>query len=129
MSEFLGLGAVSIGDWVAVCDKNGNVKSYAKVCYGLIEDVLYSRAFLKPIDITEEFLRKNGFVDDPSFGCIYFSEDNRIQLDAYRPNYPRKWHVHVDNEDFASVGSCDFDYVHQLQQFLIICGIEKELKV
>lgn len=130
MSEFLSLGDVRMGDLVAVCDKKGDVKSYARVCYGLIEDVLYSRAFLKPIDITEEFLLKNGFVKEPFVDrCIYASEDNRITLDAYRPNYPRKWYVHVDNEDFASIGSCDLDYVHQLQQFLNICGIEKEFKL
>lgn len=85
---------------------------------------------IEPIPITEEFLLKNGFVKE-SFvdSCIYASDDNRITFDAYSPNYPRKWYVHVDNEDFASIGGCDLDYVHQLQQFLNICGIKKEWKL
>lgn len=81
---------------------------------------------IEPIPITEEFLLKNDFVQ--RYG-IFVSEDSRVIVDHSKANSLRQWYVHVDNEDFASIGWCDVEYIHQLQQFLNICGIKKEFEI
>ena len=81
----------------------------------------------QPISLTHDLLLANGFIFEPKIG--YISADGRINLDHRIPNYPRKWYVHIDNEDYQTIASCDLDYLHQLQHLLTICGIEKEWKL
>lgn len=76
----------------------------------------------QPIPITPDILFANGFISKPFFA--YVSADGRITLDPSTPNYPRQWNVHIDNEDYQSIASCDLDYLHQLQHLLRICNIE-----
>lgn len=40
----------------------------------------------------------------------------------------KSWHLHVDNQDFDTVGTGDFEYLHELQQLVrIMTGIELEM--
>ena len=119
-----------IGDWV---DYNGTyqqveeIYSFDNRVY-LSEDEDVDCPDIYPIPLTSDLLLANGFTSIPDlFG--FLSADGRISIDPSVPNYPRKWYAHIDNEDFQSIASCDIDYLHQLQNLLTICGIEKEWKL
>ena len=136
---------IMIGDWVQkplgvkgvikntkqITNNSEGLKGryFIRVAYG---DDGYSYAWLveedvRPIPLTPDILLANGFIFEPKIG--YISVDGRINLDPRIPNYPRKWYAHIDNEDFQTIASCDLDYLHQLQNLLRICNIEKEWKL
>lgn len=82
---------------------------------------------IKPIPITPEILEKNGFVEAGECDKfkLWASADKRVILhnnDGYLNTF-NKWHVHVDTEDMRTIGSIELTYVHQLQQFLRLCGM------
>lgn len=118
-----------MGDWV---DYNGTYQQVEEVdgffnqVYLTLDEDVHCHD-ISPIPITHEILLANGFTYKPQMG--YVSSDGRIILDDRFPNYPRKWHAHIDNEDYQSIASCDLDYLHQLQNLLRICNIEKEWKL
>lgn len=87
-------------------------------------------ASLSPIPLTEEFFKKNGFVLNDSFYPYYKkyeSKDKRIIITDETNSGDGYWYVHVDNEDYDTIGGCDVKYVHQLQQLLRLCGYEMEV--
>ncbi len=83
---------------------------------------------IDPIPITIEILQLIGFNSDdgfPGFG-IWYSPDKRIEM-TDRTDYLNtfsKWHVHVDTEDFRTIGGVELSYVHELQHFLKLCNID-----
>lgn len=86
----------------------------------------------EPIPLTEEFFEKNGFELNNSlypYYKKYESEDKRIIITNETNSGDGYWYVHVDNEDFDSIGSCDVKYVHQFQQLLRLCGYEMDVIV
>lgn len=89
-------------------------------------------ANIKPIPIFEEFFEKNSFVWDNSFYPHYKkyeSEDKRIIISDDVNSGDGYWYVHVDNEDYDTIGGCDVKYVHQFQQLLRLCGYDMDVVV
>lgn len=82
-----------------------------------------------PISLTSEILTSNGFNCEEIIQSHWISEDGRILLrnDESIINSNNKWSVHVDNEDMQTIGYFEITYVHQLQQALRLCGIEKDI--
>lgn len=86
----------------------------------------------QPIQITPEILEKNGFEDQ---GFRHHDEyngiDDRVVLSNEREymNTRNEWHVHIDSEDYCSIASCELTYVHELQQILRLCKIDREIVV
>lgn len=92
-------------------------------------NVLYPLNDIEPIPLTKEILKKNEFIDY-SFPFAYFcSKDRRIEVKAITNSGDGYWCVHVDNEDFETIGSCDVQYVHEMQHLLRLCRYEKEIEL
>ena len=94
---------------------------------------------LDPITITEELLLKNGFVKELLIEgneryddwVSYNKKVNGYFLEIRHcsNSIERDWCVHIDNESHCSVGSMDIEYVHQLQNFCMLCGFEIVINV
>lgn len=94
---------------------------------------------LEPITITEELLLKNGFVKELLIEgneryddwVSYKKEVNSYFLEIRHcsNSIERDWSIHVDNDHHLSVGGVDIEYVHQLQNFCMICGFEIDLNL
>jgi hypothetical protein len=95
---------------------------------------------LAPIPITEDFLKKNGFTHKciidpdeyyPEGLCEWEKEvqGNWLTLSVGSNKIGCDWRLHVDNCDRDSIGHVAVQYVHQLQNFLNILGIEMEVIV
>lgn len=128
-----------IGDWVQVPSLIDNVEGFNAWCKvkQLRDDDLDVVGFkelkydeIEPIPITIEILEKNGFKLS-SFGGEkeYISEDHRLLLDGSHEliNSDNDWWVHVDTNDFRTIGSCEISYVHELQDFIRLCKIDQEI--
>lgn len=84
---------------------------------------------IEPIPLTPEILEKNGFeflYSSVPGGSL--QEQRRKKVDTY------KWHGLVinyfhENSDFQimDIRRARFNYVHELQHVLRLCGIEKEI--
>lgn len=125
-----------IGNWViAPFAKNANVMITIIKSDYLNE--AFDESFL-PIPITEDFLKKNGFIKK----CIiepdeYYPEGlfewekevqgNWLTLSVGSNKIGCDWRLHVDNCDRDSICNIDIQYVHQLQNVLNILGIEMEV--
>ena len=86
---------------------------------------------IEPIPVTKEILKKIGFEEHKDnvlkeFSYYrYWDKEHKYKLDVcdIYTNSDRRWHVHIDNEDCCSLGSGEFDYVHELQNLTrIITG-------
>lgn len=127
-----------IGDWVMY---NPNVfiedeyepahKWYATTIVNGADIDLVEEGCYEPIPLTEEFFVKNGFIRSKILSNynIYESEDMRIKITDLTNSGDGYWNVHVDNEYFDTIGSCDVKYVHQFQQMLRLCGYEIDVVV
>lgn len=110
-----------IGDWV-----------YRPDCYCKVKEVrengiigrdhlrgIISFEELKPIPLTPEILKKNGF---DNYGGIFKFEEEGIDIQIRLDKYVRVF-AGMDN-------TCNFKsgfYVHKLQHALRMCGINKEI--
>lgn len=91
---------------------------------------------LQGIPLTGELLKKIGFEEHKDnvlkeFSYYrYWDKEHKYKLDVcdIYTNSDRRWHAHIDNEDCCSLGSGEFDYVHELQNLVRIIT-KKELKV
>ena len=83
---------------------------------------------IRPIPLTEKFLEKNFIPNNKILSTykIYESKDKRIQIMDLTNSGDGYWNVHIDNEYFETIGSCDVKYVHQFQQQLRLCEYEKD---
>lgn len=55
----------------------------------------------------------------------YWDKEGKYKLDVdyYFGNSEKKWHVHIDNDVCNTIGSGEFDYVHELQNLVrVITG-------
>jgi hypothetical protein len=83
-----------------------------------------------PIPVTVDILKRIGFEeyeDLPLEGKFYryWDKDCKYKLDVryFWTNSQRKWHVHIDNDVCNTIGSGEFDYVHELQNLVrVITG-------
>lgn len=57
------------------------------------------------------------------------SHDKRVIMNKDYLNSNNEWYVHVDTKDMSTQGSCELTCLHQLQNFLRICGIEYDFNV
>lgn len=109
-----------IGDWVY--DGNSIAQVTGIICDGIIETTHNQSSnieIIRPIPLSAEILEKNGFTK---------------KLDADRLHY---WFILIDGHTkfsilyarsvFQWLGPLDFKYVHELQNALRLCGIEKEI--
>ena len=81
---------------------------------------------LEPIEITPEILEKNGFYED---GNDVYVDDNSYFIPHSSGFDAGKWETHINPTE----GIGDFDgklkYVHQLQNALKLCGINKKIEL
>ena len=125
---------VALGNEVFVVDE---IFENAVSLYGC-ECMTYAMS-LEPITITEELLLKNGFVKELLIEgneryddwVSYKKEVNGYFLEIRHcsNSIERDWYVHIDNESHCSVGSMDIEYVHQLQNFLTLLGINIDIEI
>lgn len=88
---------------------------------------------IKPIQLTQEILEKNGFERENLITSYnhYIGIDNRVSLndDFYCINSRNMWTVHIDSEDYCTIAHCELTYLHELQHLLRICKISFEFSV
>lgn len=119
-----------IDDWVSYDGTPIKVENIHGDCINFQHDIPFVQeefmidfAEIVSISLTPEILEKNGF--DKDAWNTWISADHRITLhneDEYLNTF-NKWHIHVDTEDMRTIGSVELTYVHQLQQFLRLCGM------
>lgn len=122
-----------------VKDKNGEIMLVGKVHRDSVADKWGGIAFddeIEPIPVTSKMLENIGFKEDTALVKFYryWEKDDKYKLDIDEgyTNSGRKWSVHIDNDVCNTIGSGEFDYVHELQNLVrIITGhslpIEKEM--
>ena len=90
------------------------------------------REYIYPIPITDELLSKLGFERNESLKDYDFDEwdskDHRISINHLSNSNDRDWSIHIDNEDFETIGKIDFQYLHELQQAVRLIT-KKELTI
>lgn len=129
-----------VGNFVK--DKNGEIMLVGKVHRESVADKWGGIAFddeIEGVPVTIDILKAIGFEeyeDLPLEGKFYryWDKDCKYKLDVrdFWTNSQRKWYVHVDNDVCNTIGSGEFDYVHELQNLTrCITGhslpIEKEM--
>lgn len=129
-----------VGNFVK--NKNGEIMLIGKVHRESVADKWGGIAFydeIEGIPVTKEILKAIGFEayeDLPLEGIFYryWDKDYKYKLDIrdFWTNSRRKWYVHIDNDVCNTIGSGEFDYVHELQNLVrVITGhslpIEKEM--
>lgn len=87
----------------------------------------------QPIPITKELLLKNGFeIERISNHYNHFSGvDNRVTLHDSQEfmNSYNDWSVHIDNNDYETIATCELTYLHELQHQLKFNEIEFEWEI
>jgi hypothetical protein len=134
---------LSIGDYVMFNGEVLKVEEISKKGWIHLEDIDtdtrvrmtsdYIIKNLEPIPLTTEIFEKNGFkkvdYDYLKPNVMFESKDCRVRITDVTNSGDGYWNVHIDNEDFETVGACDVKYVHQFQQLLQLCGYEMEVVV
>lgn len=83
-----------------------------------------------PIPVTVDMLKRIGFEeyeDLPLEGKFYryWDKNHKYKLDVrnFWTNSKREWYVHIDNGVCETIGSGEFDYLHELQNLVrVITG-------
>ena len=99
-------------DWVQVPSELNRIKQI-KSTFDMDEAVLY-----QPIPLTEEILKKNGFLGN-DYGEIIIGEW-RIMCDCSNVAILHNEHVDIDTP---------IRFVHELQHALRLCKIDKEIEL
>lgn len=116
-----------IGNFVK--DKNDEIMLVGKIHRESVADKWGGIAFDDEIDgipMTIETLLAIGFTrvqDIRDYHYYrYWDKEGKYKLDVdyYFGNSERKWHVHIDNDVCNTIGSGEFDYVHELQNLVRI---------
>lgn len=84
--------------------------------------------FYEPITLAAEILGKNGFEHYAENMYEYYElAEDYYSIEAKEVN-GGLWRIKVEHEEiFNDTEICSVSYIHQLQQFLRLCGIEKEI--
>lgn len=125
---------LTIGNWV--CIAKPHKITGMQICDGVpciqtdYTDTYYAIDNYEPIPLTIEILEKNGF--EKSYDEIlemqyYRSQDKTIQITHFSNSVNKDWYVHIDNDCYDSIGSCDIQYVHELQNLLTLCNLDIEI--
>lgn len=125
---------LSVGNWVIWLGKPCQVDTGILVTEFPFK--VDSSKYVKPIIITEEFLKSNGFVLDDDINDITEEKYYLLKLDKFTitihegsNTIGRDWWVHIDNEDCCSIASADVQYVHQLQNLLNIANVNIDIRL
>ena len=118
-----------IGNWVC-CKKykEDPVSVFAVAFVSVLIDngksfIMVPAEDIQPIEVTEDFLIKNGFEKKEynvsgysSTSTHYMMFKNGIfDINKFSNSVGRDWHCHIENSDCDSIGSFDFQYVHEFQ--------------
>ena len=119
---------IMLGNFVK--DRNGEIVVVGKVHRDSVADKWGGITFddeIESIPVTKEILKAIGFEeyeDLPLEGNFfrYWDKDYKYKLDVrdFWTNSQRKWYVHIDNNVCNTIGSGEFDYVHELQNLVRI---------
>ena len=93
---------------------------------GVLIDSLYLIQ-VEPISFDEiaEFWNKNGYILQEDKSYTYFDDYFSINIKEINDSI---WQIVVEHcEIFNETEQCTVSYVHQLQHFYKLCGIEKEI--
>lgn len=81
------------------------------------------------ITVTVDMLKRIGFEEHkgifPMTFYRYWDKEYRykLEVDEGYTNSGRKWSVHIDNDVCNTIGSGEFDYIHELQNLVrVITG-------
>ena len=118
-----------------VKDKRGDIMLVSKIHRDSVADKWGGIAFddeIEGIPVTKEILKEIGFEeyeDLPLEGVFfrYWNKDYKYKLDVrdFWTNSQRRWYIHIDNDVCNTIGSGEFDYVHELQNLVrVITGHE-----
>lgn len=125
---------LSVGNWVMWLGKPCKVDTSLLVTEFPFK--VDSSKYVKPIIITEEFLKSNGFVLDDDINEITEEKYYLLKLDKFTitihegsNTLGRDWWVHIDNEDCCTIASADVQYVHQMQNLFNIANIEIDIRL
>jgi len=124
-----------IGDWVYNThnQQNERVQEIGSGLVMLDYNDLYEYDEIEPIPLTLEILEKNGFKPyileghlETVYACQDVSKAVSDELYALWPYQDGSFYLllRVDGKDMVRM---DVHYIHQLQQALRLCGIEKEI--
>lgn len=122
-----------VGNWVRVFDpedKDDTLDYWdiyeireEGVRLGLFSDIFESE-WLEGVEVTKEILKKIGFEEHkgicPKTFYRYWDKEYRYKLDVDPDfcNSDRKFSIHIDNGDCNTIGSGEFDYIHELQNLV-----------
>lgn len=118
-----------------VKDKRGEIMLVGKIHRDSVADKWGGIAFddeIEGIPVTKEILKEIGFEeyeDLPLEGVFfrYWNKDYKYKLDVrdFWTNSQRRWYIHIDNDVCNTIGSGEFDYIHELQNLVrVITGHE-----
>lgn len=124
-----------VGNFVK--DKNGEIMLVGKVHRESVADKWGGIAFddeIEGVPVTIDILKAIGFEDGTTAGepwvfWRYWDKDGRYKLDVYPEelfcNSNREFGLHVDNDVCNTIGTGEFDYVHELQNLVrVITGYD-----
>ena len=83
------------------------------------------------IPVTVDMLKRIGFEAHkgicPKTFYRYWDKEYRYKLDVDEgyTNSGRKWSVHIDNDVCNTIGSGEFDYIHELQNLVRVIAGQK----
>ena len=120
---------LTIGCHVKVKGKPYKVDEVFANAVGLEKwDTLFHSSELEPIPITRELLLKNGFVDER---LEYGKKTDKYELILihYIADLQNGWVIRVKNCDKRTSGDCDIQYVHQIQTFCNVLGVDLKLEL
>lgn len=119
-----------VGNFVK--DKNDEIMLVGKIHRESVADKWGAIAFddeIEGIPMTIETLLAIGFTrvqDIRDYHYYrYWDKEGKYKLDVdyYFGNSEKKWHVHIDNDVCNTIGSGEFDYIHELQNLVrVITG-------
>lgn len=132
-----------IGDWVECVDSTHKKKVYAQIdaieeCQTCILVKLdncnwfLDISFIKPIPLTPEILEKNGFERTWRDVFAYDNEDIGLIITFHlkETNYTNGAYDYIDIErGCMTITEMPIEFVHQLQQALRLCGIDKTIEL
>lgn len=124
---------IMLGNFVK--DRNGEIVVVGKVHRDSVADKWGGITFddeIEPIPVTEEMLKAIGFEDETTAGepwvfWRYWDKDGRFKLEVHAGemfcNSDRVFYLQVDNDICSTIGTCEFTYIHELQNLTkIITG-------
>lgn len=117
-----------VDDWVSLRETDGDYPaSNCQISFKNLIRLNSGYLEAKPIPLTDEILKKNGFIKEREWGgfkikdCLELVHAGMFSMHSYE-------FVGTDNSSSACTGIY-IDYVHELQHILKQCEIKKKIEV